>query len=142
MKKQVTYHTIQCKVCGTEAEKPTTVTGYLCAECVIDLWDPADIPKSKKPTGYPPGWKFMKQFVHENGKVYIKGEEHPDLFNTLPPTPIKVKVKDTRSKAQRDSDKQDVLVEINKLLKEVKKETRTTYRRKLEIQIKKLQKQI
>ena len=142
MKKQITYHTIPCKVCGVESQRHTSVTAYTCWECVMASWDPESAPKAKKPTGYPPGWKFMNQFVHESGKVYIKGEEQPHLFNTLEPTPIKVKQKDPRSKAQRARDKQDLLVQINNLRKEVKKETRTTYRRKLEIQLKKLQKQL
>ena len=142
MKKQIETHTIGCKMCGVEKVAPTTVTGWICSDCIIESWDPADAPRAKKPTGYPPGWKFMKEFVHENGSVYHKGEEQPNLHGTLPPTPIKVKQKDPRSKAQRARDKQELLVEINNLRKEVKKESRTTYRRKLETQLKKLEKQL
>lgn len=142
MRKQIETHTIECKMCGVEKLAPTSITGYTCSECVIEMWDPAEAPKAKKASGYPPGWKFMKQFVHENGTVYHKGEEQPNLKGTLPPTPIKVKQKDPRSKAQRARDKEELLVQINSLRKEVKKETRTTYRRKLETQLKKLEKQL
>ena len=142
IKKQIEMHTIGCKSCGAEKVAPTKVTGYTCAECVIDLWDPADAPKAKKSVGYPPGWKFMKQFVHERGTVYFKGVEQPSLSGTLPATPLKVKQKDTRSKAQRAADKQEILVQISTLRKQVKKEVRTTYRRKLEVQLKKLEKQL
>ena len=142
MKKQIETHTIECKVCGVGKVAPINITGWTCAECVVEMWDPADAPKAKRPTGYPPGWKFMKEFVHEDGSVYHKGEEQPALYGTLPPTPIKVKQKDTRSKAQKAAEKHDLLVKINNLRKEVKKESRTTYRRKLETQLKKLEKQL
>ena len=142
MKKQIETHTIECKVCGVPKTTPTNITGYTCWQCVMEAWDPEQAPKAKKPTGYPPGWKFMKEFVHVNGTVYHKGEEQPALHGTLPPTPIKVKQKDTRSKAQKAAEKHDLLVQISKLRKEVKKETRTTYRRKLETQLKKLEKQL
>jgi len=142
MKKQIETHTIECKMCGVGKVAPINITGWTCAECVVEMWDPADAPKAKRPTGYPPGWKFMKEFVHEDGSVYHKGEEQPALHGTLPPTPIKVKQKDTRSKAQKAAEKHDLLVKINNLRKEVKKESRTTYRRKLETQLKKLEKQL
>jgi hypothetical protein len=142
MKKQIETHTIECKMCGVDKVAPINITGWTCSDCVRELWDPADAPKAKKPTGYPPGWKFMKEFVHENGTVYHKGEEQPDLQGTLPSTPIKIKQKDPRSKAQKARDKQDLLVKINTLRKEVKRESRTTYRRKLETQLKKLEKQL
>ncbi len=138
MKKQIETHTIECKMCGVGKVAPISITGWTCSDCVMELWDPADAPKAKKPTGYPPGWKFMKEFVHENGTVYHKGEEQPSLQGTLPPTPIKVKQKDTRSKAQKATEKHELLVKISNLRKEVKKESRATYRRKLETQLKKL----
>lgn len=139
---KVQKHVIECKGCGVEKEASISVTGYTCYECVIYAWDPADAPKSKKPTGYPKGWKFMKQFVHKNGTVYLRGVEHPDLKDTLPSTLIKVREKDPRSKAQKVQDQQDLLVQINELRKQIKKEARTTYKRKIEIQIKKLEKQL
>jgi hypothetical protein len=142
MRKQNETHTIECKVCGVEKVASINVTAYTCALCVVEMWDPADAPKAKRTIGYPPGWKFMKEFVHENGTVYRKGEEQPDLQGTLPPTVLKVKQKDPRSKAQKARDKQELLVKINNLRKEVKKESRVTYRRKLETQLKKLEKQL
>jgi hypothetical protein len=53
-----------------------------------------------------------------------------------------VKQKDTRSKAQKATEKHELLVKISNLRKEVKKESRATYRRKLETQLKKLEKQL
>ena len=142
MKTQFETHTIECKLCGVQKVALKSITGYTCSQCIIEMWDPAEAPKPKKTAGYPPGWKFMKQFVHENGTVYHKGEEQPDLHGTLPPTPIRAKQKDNRSRAQKARDKEDLLVQINSLRKEVKKESRITYRRKLEIELKKLEKQL
>ena len=47
--------------------------------------------KSNETTGFPRGWKFFKQFVHEDGRVFEKGVENPSLFNTLSPTVIEKK---------------------------------------------------
>ena len=100
------------------------------------------LPKTKRPLGFHRGWRFMKVFVHENGTVYHKGVEQPDLKGTLPVTPKKETIKDTRTKAQKASDRQSLLVEIAKLKKDIKKEKRVTYRRKLESQLKNLTKQL
>lgn len=133
-------HEVECRDCGAIAEKSIATTSYMCHDCIVETWGPP--PVKKKRTGYPRGWKFMKQFVHTDGTVFFKGEEQPDLKGTLSPTPIKKKVKDTRSKAQKAQEKQDLLTEISELKKAIKKEKRVTYRRKLESQLKKLTKKL
>jgi hypothetical protein len=136
---------LECQSCGQEVYRDVISDGTVlkaCSDCVRESWDPADLPKPKRPSGFHRGWKFMKQFVHENGTVYYKGEEQPDLKDTLPPTPKKETKKDTRSKSQKAADRQDILVGINKLKKKIKKEQRVTYRRKLETQLNKLNKQL
>ena len=85
------------------------------------MWDGSGLPKPKRPTGFHRGWKFMKVFVHENGTVYHKGVEQPDLKGTLPATPKKETIKDTRTKAQKARDRQSLLVKIAKLKKDIKK---------------------
>jgi len=142
-KRSQEYHTIECKFCGLEKQAPINVTGYTCWQCVIEqYWSPEDAPK-KKSIGYPKGWKFMNQFVHEDGTVYIKGAEQPELKGTLQPTPLTIKEpRVKKSKAQKAQEKQEALAKLGKLKKELQKEIRATYRRKLETQIKKLQKQI
>ncbi len=136
-------HTIECKFCGLEKQAPVATTGYTCWQCVIEnYWSPEDSPK-KKSVGYPKGWRFMKEFVHEDGTVYHKGEEQPDLKGTLQPTPLTPKEpKAKKSKAQKAREKHEALSEYSKVKKELQKETRKTYRRKLETQLKKLQKLI
>lgn len=136
--------TLECKYCGTEVHGCSpTATGIVCSECVIELyWHPEDAPK-KKSVGYPKGWKFMKQFVHKDGTVYFKGIEQPDLKGKYEMTPLAVKqlvVK--KSKTQKAAEKQEALVKFAKLKKELVKETRVTYRKKIEIEIKRLQKLI
>jgi hypothetical protein len=136
--------TLECKHCGTEVHGCSpTATGIVCSECVIELyWHPEDAPK-KKSVGYPKGWKFMKQFVHKDGTVYFKGVEQPDLKGKYEMTPLAVKqliVK--KSKTQKAAEKQEALVKFAKLKKELVKETRVTYRKKIEIEIKRLQKLI
>ena len=129
--------TLECKYCGTEVHGCSpTATGIVCSECVIELyWHPEDAPK-KKSVGYPKGWKFMKQFVHKDGTVYFKGIEQPDLKGKYEMTPLAVKqlvVK--KSKTQKAAEKQEALVKFAKLKKELVKETRVTYRKKIEIEI-------
>lgn len=133
---------LECRDCGAIAIKLTNVVAYTCWECVAASADSSTLPTAKRPSGYPRGWKFMKAFVHINGTVYHKGVEQPNLRGTLKPTEIKQVPKDTRSKAQKATEKQEILLQINSLKKEIKKEKRTTYRRKLESQLKQIQKKL
>ena len=136
---------IECQRCGQVERREYIAEGtklLQCAQCIIEQWDPNDLPKPKRPSGFHRGWKFMNQFVHENGTVYHKGVEQPDLKGTLKPTPRKETKKDTRSKSQKARDRQELLVKVSTLKKQIKKEKRVTYRRKLETQLKKLSKQL
>ena len=136
---------IECQNCGQMEYRDQIAPGTIlkhCSDCVREMWDPNDLPKAKRPSGFHRGWKFMKVFVHENGTVYHKGEEQPKLKGTLPATPRKESKKDTRSKSQKKRDHQELLVSVSKLKKQIKREKRVTYRRKLETQLKKLTKQL
>ena len=53
---------------------------------------PEDKP-SYTPTGRPPGWHFMAEFVDKDGNVFHKGKEAKQLKGTLPPTKVIVKPK-------------------------------------------------
>jgi len=136
--------TLECKVCGAEVPNcGAHADAITCSICVTELyWYPEDAPK-KKTVGYPKGWRFMKEFVHESGTVYRRGEEQPDLKGTLPATPIAPKEpKIKKSKTQKAQEKQEALAKFSKLKKELAKETRKTFRKKIELEIKKLQKLI
>ncbi len=139
---------LECQNCGTVEYRGSVTPGAklkYCSCCVREMQAemfPDAFPKPKRPSGFHRGWKFMKVFVHENGTVYHKGVEQPKLKGTLPATPRKETKKDTRSKSQKRQDHQALLVNISKLKKQIKKEKRVTYRRKLESQLKKLSKQL
>jgi hypothetical protein len=90
---------LQCKFC-CEYQKVDNVEGYItCGDCVVkaDLikFKQTVLPKSwnYKPTGRPPGWHFMKEFVDKDGNVFHKGKERPELKGTLEPTKVKPKRK-------------------------------------------------
>lgn len=135
-------HKLECRDCGAISVLSKSTLAYTCWECVSSMVDNTVPTTSYRPRGYPRGWKFMNVFVHADGTVYHKGVEQSDLKNTLDPTEIKVSPKDTRSKAQKADEKQDNLLQISVLKKQIKKEKRVTFRRKLETQLKQIQKKL
>jgi hypothetical protein len=82
----------------------------------------------------------MKEFVHSNGTVYHKGVEQSQLKDTIQPTIITVKPK--KNKIQKQQEREQVLTEYAELKKSLKKETRKTVIKKIEVKLKKLQKQL
>lgn len=133
-------HYLDCDMCGAPTRVGSIGTlRVTCAQCIVETWEP---PKEviKKEVGYPKGWRFMKEFVHTNGKVYYKGIEQESLFGTLDPTVIELKKKLSKFEIQEQRSK--AVLEIVELKKQLKKETRKTIIKKLEVRIKKLQKQI
>ena len=134
---------LACRVCGVVEQKSVDVLAYTCWQCTTEVVGREGLPQPKKPTGFPRGWAFMKEFVHEDGRVYHKGVEQPKLKGTKKPTPIKVATpKPKKSKVQRAREKQELLVKFTELKKQIKKEKRVTYRRKLETQLRKIEKQL
>ncbi len=131
---------VECQNCGAlQPNVPTGTIVKMCFDCVREVVTPAYSQAPKK-TGFPKGWKFMKVFVYSDGTVYHKGVEQPTLKGTLDPTVIEPKIK--KSKAQKAQEKQKALAELQKLKIALKKETRKTYAKKLESQIKRLQRQL
>ena len=133
---------VECKGCGTLVPN-VEADEVICWECVTDSLKSFDQPKKLKQNttqGFPKGWKFMKEFVHANGTVYHRGIEQPQLKDTLSPTQIVAKPKKT--KQQKEEEKQSALAEYSQMMSLLKKETRKTYKKKLETKLKKLQKQI
>lgn len=135
---------LECQICGgfTKVGSDDCVT-VTCWECVIDVQQEFDTPTKKRQMtaqGFPKGWKFMKEFIHANGTVYHKGVEQLDLKGTLKATEIIAKPK--KSKAQKAQEKADIMKRYTELKKDLKKETRKTVVRKIESELKRLQKQI
>ena len=80
-----------CYKCGREVkgvgEDAVKVT---CSHCVLRIVGFPEEPKSTyKPTGRPPGWHWMKEFVDKDGTVYYLGKEQPKLKGTKKPTKVK-----------------------------------------------------
>ena len=95
---------LECKKCGRWVENiGENAKSVTCSICVLQA---VGFPKEKKsytPTGRPPGWHFMAEFVDKDGNVFHKGVEAKQLKGTLPPTKItkaKVKRVKRRSKEQ------------------------------------------
>ena len=130
---------VDCDSCGAPVSAGYPDSKCICADCVREMIEPPTL-AIKKETGFPKGWRFMKEFVHTNGKVYHKGIEQPSLFGTLKPTEIIVKQKISKHDKQQKRDK--ALAEIVSLKKQLKKETRKTYIKKIESRLNKLQKEI
>ena len=136
--------TVECLNCGALFHnRPAGTKILMCHDCIREeIYPTLETQSVLKPkrTGYPRGWKFKKLFVHSDGTVYHNGVEQPDLKGTLPATVIEAKPK--KSKHEKERDRQAALVQLQKLKKQLAKETRKTYAAKLQAKIKKLQKQI
>tara|TARA_R100000030_G_scaffold18911_1_gene13156 strand:+ start:183 stop:485 length:303 start_codon:yes stop_codon:yes gene_type:complete len=63
--------------------------------------------KTYKPTGRPPGWHFMSEFVDKDGNVFHKGVEAKQLKGTLPPTIVKP----TKKKKTKRRTKEQILID-------------------------------
>ena len=108
---------LECHKCGrwveNVGEEAVKVT---CSMCVLIAVGIPEEKKSYQPTGHPPGWHFMSEFVDKDGNVFHRGKEQPKLKGTLKPT----KVKPRKKKAKRRS-KQEMLVARHNKKKEALK---------------------
>ena len=95
---------LECKKCGRWVENiGENAKSVTCSVCVMLAVGLPEEKKSYTPTGRPPGWHFMSEFVDKDGNVFHKGVEAKQLKGTIPPTKItkaKVKRVKRRSKEQ------------------------------------------
>ena len=133
-KKKIEYHSyyegsiryMSCMSCGRYETVGESATGVRCSRCVnMRMFNkyPYEQPKSYKPTGRPPGWHWMTEFVDKEGNVFHKGKEQPKLKGTLKPT----KVKPVKKRKIKRRTKEQMLLARNKekkaaLKKAVKKQ--------------------
>ena len=98
------YQSLPCVKCGRIVDNVgETAVKVTCSYCVLMSVGLPEEKKSYTPTGRPPGWHFMAEFVDKDGNVFHKGVEAKQLKGTLPPTKItkaKVKRVKRRSKEQ------------------------------------------
>ena len=120
---------MDCKYTGEPVRNVSTDCKYVVSDKALQAkmykMFPEDFEnktKSYKPTGRPPGWHFMNEFVDKDGNVFHKGKEQPKLKGTLPPT----KIKPPKKKPKRRSKEQILLDRHNEkkaaLKKAVKKQ--------------------
>ena len=93
---------LQCKKCGRWVENVgETAVKVTCSLCTLLSVGIPEEKKSYTPTGRPPGWHFMAEFVDKDGNVFHKGVEAKQLKGTLPPTKItKAKVKKVKRRTK------------------------------------------
>ena len=100
-KKKIEYHSytegtvryMVCSVCGNYERVGELATGVRCSRCVNMIMMknyPLETKPSYVPTGRPPGWHFMKEFVDKDGNVFHRGKEVSKLKGTLSPTKVKL----------------------------------------------------
>ena len=120
-KKKIEYHSyyegsiryMSCMSCGRYETVGESTTGVRCSRCLnMRMFNkyPYEPPKSYKPTGRPPGWHWMKEFVDKDGNVFHKGKEQPKLKGTLKPT----KVKPPKKRKTKRRTKEQMLVARHK----------------------------
>tara|TARA_Y100000034_G_scaffold96491_1_gene117527 strand:+ start:10215 stop:10613 length:399 start_codon:yes stop_codon:yes gene_type:complete len=98
---------MQCKMCQSDyvltSDDAIAVTCSLCVAKQSIRLNPELLPELRdKPSGRPPGWHFMTEFVDKDGIVFHKGIEQPDLKGTLSPTKVKPRKKKKKNKLTAD----------------------------------------
>ena len=128
-KKKIEYHSytegtiryMSCMTCGRYETVGETATGVRCSRCVnMRMFNkyPYEEPKSYKPTGRPPGWHWMAEFVDKDCNVFHKGKEQPKLKGTLKPTKVKPRKK---AKRKRQTKEQMLVARYKEKKSELKK---------------------
>ena len=116
------YRYMECRVCGQMTCVGEDTNAVTCHDCVSEgmhaqFGGPSSA--TKKPSGFHRGWRWMKEFVHKDGRVFHKGEEQIELKGTLPPTEQKERL---RLKAKQKEDlKRKASVQVHKLKKQLEK---------------------
>jgi len=106
-------NSLQCTKCSRWVENVgENAVKVTCSVCVLLAVGLPEEKKSYSPTGRPPGWHFMVEFVDKDGNVFHKGKEVKKLKGTLKPT----KVLPPKKKIKRRS-KDEILVARHELKK-------------------------
>lgn len=124
---------IYCKQCGKNSMTvDSNIKSFKCSLC-CDLADPAvaeifnkpKVQKGDKKTRNPRGWKFMKEFVDQNGNVYHRGILQPELKGTLLPSVIQKVPKKTKISSRQKYENQ---IEVFKKINDLKNQIITLYK--------------
>ena len=104
--------------CNEKIRVMENIVSAVCWKCVASKIPGPQLNEKNVATGFPRGWKFFKEFVHEDGRVFHKGEEQTELRGTLKPTEIKQVVNKPRKKKETLDDK--ISEEYNKKMRKTK----------------------
>ena len=112
-----TVRYVTCTRCGREIKGvgEDTVTA-ICSYCLVRMIPVEESKSAYKPTGRPPGWHWMKEFVDKDGNVFHRGKEVPKLKGTLKSTKVA-----TPKKRIKRRTKDEILVARHNKKKEVLK---------------------
>ena len=106
-----------CTRCGREIKGVGEDTiSAICSFCLVRLIPVEESKSTYKPTGRPPGWHWMTEFVDKDGNVFHRGKEMSKLKGTLKPT----KVKPPKKRIKRRT-KDEILVARHNEKKEILK---------------------
>ena len=101
---------LECSKCGRWVENVgEDAKSAICSYCVLGMVGMPEEKKTYQPTGRPPGWHWMAEFVDKDGNVFHRGKEQPKLKGTLSPTTVK-----PRKKAKRRTKEQILIDRHNK----------------------------
>ena len=82
-------NSLQCTKCSRWVENVgENAVKVTCSVCVLLAVGLPEEKKSYSPTGRPPGWHFMAEFVDKDGNVFHKGKEIKKLKGTLKSTKV------------------------------------------------------
>ena len=98
------YKYMECRQCGQCTGVSEDTIASTCYQCVSDIYKEEfgeSDKQSNKPSGFHRGWRWMKEFVHVDGRVFHKGEEQIELKGTLSATEIKERLR-LKSKQKED----------------------------------------
>ena len=125
-KEEYNLTTLKCSLCNTPVKVYENIIKVICSICCAHM-GPILVDKAqaaeKIDTGFPRGWRFYKQFVHKDGRVFERGVENTNLKDTIESTVIEVKPKLSRyEKDMKKAQKEKKLADkYNKKLDKKKK---------------------
>lgn len=149
-----TYKALACKKCGVDQDVPEDTKAVTCWKCVQSMVDPpkGHIPydpvtrtfqvETRDKVAKPRGWHLKEEFVDKEGNVFYKGIEQPNLKGTIKPTKVAKRRSARQSSTNDNSARDTILVEINKLKKQLSKTDNKKEITKIKKEITKLEKKI
>ena len=113
------------RLCNNMSIVNHDTVAMLCSHCVNQIAEAPQIRGAVVKSDKPKGWKFMKEFVAQDGTVYYKGVEQTSLKGTMSATVIEPKPEKKRlTKAEKELAIQALGTEIKGLKADLFVETR------------------